>query len=133
MELFPREMLIDLLLALIPVLGGWLVYLIHQSANYLRYRRRVPWLETYLRAVETAVDGAVKSLMPLVEEAKALNRGGKLTPEQAGAFKREAVARVKMQLNREARKILGMVYNDLDRLLAQRVEAHVYDIKRGRK
>ncbi|MTI80547.1 MAG: hypothetical protein FH758_06615 [Firmicutes bacterium] len=130
MELFPREMLADVLLALIPILGGWLVYLIHQSANYLKFRRRLPWLENYLRAVETAVDGAVKSLMPLVEEAKVLNRGGKLTPEQARGFKREALARVKMQMNNEARKILSMAYNDLDRLLAQRIEAHVYDVKR---
>lgn len=131
MELFPREIAADTVLVLIPILGGWLVYLIHQSANYLKFRRRLPWLENYLRALETAVDGAVKSLMPLVEEAKVLNRSGKLTPDQAGGFKREAVARVKMQLNSEARKTLGMVYSDLDRFLAEKVEGCVYDIKKA--
>lgn len=128
-SLIPKEIYYELVLALIPVLACWLLYLVHQLARYVRTRRRSAWLGSYMQALELAVEGAVKSVMPLVEEAKQRNRDGKLTSQQAREYKREAIARVKLQLNSEARKILELVYSDLDTVLAQRVESYVYQVK----
>jgi vacuolar-type H+-ATPase subunit H len=125
----PKEIYYELVLALIPVLACWVLYLIHQLARYMSTRRRSAWLDSYLQGLELAVDGAVKSVMPLVEEAKQRNRDGRLTSQQAQEYKREAMTRVKLQLNSEARKILELVYSDLDTMLAQRVESYVYQIK----
>lgn len=133
MELINHKILADLILAVLPVLGGWLVYLVHQLAGYLKAKRQLPKIEIYLAAVEMVVDGAVKSLMPLVEAAKYRNKEGKLTPEQVREFKKEALNRIKLQLSGEAKNLLSKLYNDLEYLLDQRVESCVYDIKRGRK
>ncbi|MCD5406431.1 MAG: hypothetical protein LRZ99_01920 [Desulfotomaculum sp.] len=126
MELINHKILADLILAVLPVLGGWLVYLVHQLAGYLKAKRQLPKIEIYLAAVEMVVDGAVKSLMPLVEAAKYRNKEGKLTPEQVREFKKEALNRIKLQLSGEAKNLLSKLYNDLEYLLDQRVESCVY-------
>ncbi|SHE66507.1 hypothetical protein [Desulforamulus putei] len=126
-----RWLLADLLLAAVPVMAGGLTLLLHRLVKNLKdgFAARQYWF--YLDLLEQTVTVVVKSLMPRVNQMKSLNQERRLTPEQITQVQREAREMVMNQLSQAARQALGRLYRDLDSMITARIEAEVFDVKRG--
>jgi len=123
------QIITELALAIIPVLGSWLTYLVHQAAKWIKEQTRIPMLDKYIDILDQAVEITVKALMPYVDDLKQANKNGKLTPEQISRVRQEALNSVNSQLCRTARKVLKSIYHDLDSTISNKLEAKLFDVK----
>jgi len=126
-----QDFWLDLAAAVLPVLGGWLVYLVHRMAVYYSEKWKSPAASRYLKMFDITVEAVVKALMPVAEDLKAKRKGGSLTREEVRAIKREALERVERQLSATAKKFLTTFYDDLPLAIDQHIEAKLYDLKRA--
>lgn len=121
---------LDLGTAVFPVLGGWLVYLVHRMALYYKEKWNSPAAARYMKILDMTVEAAVKSLMPVAEDLKAKRKEGKLTKEEALSIKKKALDSVERQLTESVKKFLAAFFDDLSLVIDQRIEAKLYDLKR---
>ncbi len=123
------KLITELALAILPVLGSWLTYLVHQAAKWIKEQGQLPILDKYLDILDQAVETTVKALMPYVNDLKEANQDGKLTAEEISEVRQEALRIVHSQLSDTAQKILKRICKDIDQTIANRLEAKLYDIK----
>lgn len=126
-----RLLLTDLLLAAAPVMAGGLTLLLHRLVKNLKEGFAAPQYWFYLDLLGQTVTAVVKSLMPKVNQMKSLNQERRLTAEQISHIQREARELVFHQLSLAARQALARVCHDLDNVILSRIEAAVFDAKKG--
>lgn len=117
-----EQFLWEVFLAAAPVILGWATLLLHR---FLATRQG----GFYLELLEQTVAVTVKALMTKVNEWKALNENGRLTPQQVQLIQQEAIKLVLNQLSAAARRALQRSYCDVEQVVAQYIEARVYDVK----
>lgn len=124
-----RQLVLDLLLAVAPVITGWLGFLLHRLIKGVKeeFVTRKYWF--YLELLDQTVAVTVKSLMPKVARLKELNQDRKLTEEQVRLIQAESREIVLTQLSQAARQALVRIYRDLNGVVAARIEADVFDVK----
>ncbi|MTI85102.1 MAG: hypothetical protein FH756_14705 [Firmicutes bacterium] len=124
-----EKLITELALAILPVLGSWLTYLVHQAAKWIKEQGQLPILDRYLDILDQAVETTVKALMPYVNDLKEANQDGKLTAAEIAKVRQEALRMVHSQLSDTAQKILKRICKDIDQTISNRLEAKLYDIK----
>ncbi|WP_003543766.1 hypothetical protein [Desulfotomaculum nigrificans] len=127
-----RQFGLDILLALAPVLAGWTGLMVHRAANWLKEKLAAQELWFYLDLLDRTAAAVVRSLMPKIEQLKSLNENRKLTPQQIHLVQQEAKGLVLNQLSATARQALAKACQDLDSVVASRLEAEVFNAKSSR-
>ena len=125
-----QKLMLDTVLALVPVLTMAVIMLIGAGFSYLRARYEwVRDLRTTQQLEDTLYALVQEANQTVVEEAKKANEDGKLTPEEARRIKEEVIRRFYATLTEEQAKILQAITADIEAWLSAKIEELVVRAK----
>ncbi len=126
------ESIADLLIYGLPLVTAGSVYALTAASLFLTVRYRNSRLAQALVVLDEAVISVVKELnQTVVEDLKKARADGKLTPDEAQQIKSKAVELVLTRLGSKVPRLLQKGFGSLFNLVATKIEATVYDLKRG--
>lgn len=119
--------LIQLLIAILPILTAFIVRLLNLKSNEIKELTKNSKLDKY---VDYAADIIKKSVIAVnqtfVEKLKEQNA---FTPEKQKEAFELAKKKILSMLNEDAKKILAAIYGDLNTFLDSQIEATVNNLK----
>jgi aspartokinase-like uncharacterized kinase len=113
--------------AIIPVLGGCVLYVLYIGAKYLRERTENESLKSALSVVEKSIYSAVCGLTNQADNLR--DENGKLSAENAQSLKQEAIRRASAMINDKAKKTLVKHLTDIEQLMSGQVDIAAKQVK----
>ncbi|WP_132014916.1 hypothetical protein [Hydrogenispora ethanolica] len=128
------EAVADFLIVGLPLVTAGGVYAMTATALYLTTRYRDNRLAQALVVLDEVVISVVKELnQTVVDDLKKARADGKLTREEAEQIKKQAVELVMSRLGAGLPRILQKTFGPLFDLVSTKIEATLYDLKKGRQ
>jgi len=129
-----NEVLTIIIQVLVPVLatalGTVLIALANNASSYLKQRTNSNILKRYISLLDSVVVDVVRGLnQSTVEAIKAAAEDGKLTKEEITMISAQALESVKNILGVRGIEVLRLVFEDLDALIATKIERAVGEAK----
>ena len=122
-----QTVLVQLLIAIIPILSAFIVRLLNLKSNEIKQHTKNSKLDKY---VDYAADIIKKSVIAVnqifVDKLKEQNG---FTPEKQKEAFELAKKKILSMLNEDAKKALTMIYGDLNTFLDSQIEATVNSLK----
>ena len=124
---FIKELLKEVVIALLPVVLGFVIALIKAFIEDLKQNAKHKAEVRLLNIAETVVSGIYQDA---VEELK---KAGKFNKQVAGIIKNRAIKEIKDELRKEKKGLLKDILNDVnvDKKLSGIIESIIYHKKRG--
>lgn len=111
-------------------LGTVLIAATTYYANYFRQKAQSEKINRYIEQLESTVYDVVMSLnQTTVEKLKEASADGKLTPEEIDVIKSDARDTITKIIGVTGMNLLGLVFEDVDALIASKIERTVKEVK----
>lgn len=111
-------------------LAGFLIKWLNAKAEAIKLKTKREELHKYIDLLDQTVSEVVVSLnQTTVDKLKEAAADGQLTIEEIQMIQKNAVDSVYAILGKEALNMLLLVYDDLDKLIAAKIEKVVVEIK----
>ena len=129
-----NEVLTTVIQILVPILatalGTVLIALANNVSTYFKQRTNSGILQRYISLLNSVVCDVVLSLnQTTVADIKAASADGKLTKEEIDSISVQAIESVKNIIGARGVEVLQLVYEDLDALIANKIERAVGEAK----
>ena len=129
-----QELLIQVLTALVipilPAIAAFVIKFISVKMDAIKAQTQQDKIDQYIDILNDTVADVVISLnQTTVDSLKAAAADNKLTEEEIEEISNKAIDAVYLILGRQGRELLQTVFDDLDALIAAKIERAVVEVK----
>ena len=122
-----QAVLVQLLIAILPILSAFIIRLLNIKSNEIKQLTRNKLLDNYINYATDIIQKSVIAVNQIfVEKLKEQNA---FTPEKQKEAFELAKQKILSMLNEDAKKILASIYGDLNTFLDSQIEATVNNLK----
>lgn len=122
-----QAVLVQLLIAILPILSAFIIRLLNIKSNEIKQLTRNKLLDNYINYATDIIQKSVIAVNQIfVEKLKEQNA---FTPEKQKEAFELAKQKILSMLNEDAKKILAAIYGDLNTFLDSQIEATVNNLK----
>ena len=122
-----QAVLVQLLIAILPILSAFIIRLLNIKSNEIKQLTRNKLLDNYINYATDIIQKSVIAVNQIfVEKLKEQNP---FTPEKQKEAFELAKQKILSMLNEDAKKILAAIYGDLNTFLDSQIEATVNNLK----
>lgn len=122
-----QEVLVQLLIAILPILSAFIIRLLNLKSNEIKQLTKNSKLDKY---IDYAADIIKKSVIAVNQTfVEKLKEQGAFTPEKQKEAFELAKKKILSMLNEDSKKVLKSIYGDLNTFLDSQIEATVNNLK----